>query len=498
MRKNQTYSILFLGFFVGVFFLLNYASAAVTSYITIEDGNIRTSGRRVSLTIRPPSDARLMKVTNENNFDDAAWQNIDRYKNWTLEYGAGVKKVSVKFRDSRGREFGPYSDTIFLSAPRTVKADFEINGNDKKTSSRNVILTFDINTAVEKIEISNSSDFSDLEEFIPDENLSWVLSSGSGKKTVYVRFEDVNGNTKQVSKTIEYVQPSHYIQEGTIIKGQSETLYYLGLDGRIHPFLNLAVYHSWYKDFSDVMYVSDAKLQEYNIGEPVCLRAGTWLVKFPHSSRIYAVEPGCQIRPIRSETEAFILYGDTWQKRIIELDDVFRNFYTVTDISNLSNAEDEDQDGVDEDTEGLYNTSESKSDTDRDGVSDYEEIYFWFSDPAKKDTNSNGVSDSQEIRKGFSPVSSLPISELPEGSYLPPVGTVFYGAKDKKTMYYQYNGEYLGTITESVFKKYNTPTHFVSRTPFVFSLQRPKLFSRTDVKFHFTPSILRGKTLRQM
>lgn len=498
MRKNQTYSILFLAFFIGVFFLSNYVQASITSYITIQDGNLRTSGRQVTLTIRPPVDARLMKVVNDNDFSDVSWQNIDRHKNWTLEYGAGTKKVSVKFRDSRGKEYGPYSDTIVLNAPRTVKADFEINGNDKKTSSRNVDLTFDINTGVEKIEISNNSNFSDAEEFSPDENLSWILTGGSGKKTVYVRFFDVNGNTKQLSKTIEYVQPVHYIEEGTILKGQSETLYYLGLDGRIHPFLNLAVYHSWYKDFSDVLYVSDAKLQEYNIGEPVCLRAGTWLVKFPHSPRIYAVEPGCQIRPIRSETEAFVLYGDTWQKRIIELDELYRNFYTVTDISNLSNAEDEDQDGVDEDTEGLYNTSDSKSDTDRDGVSDYEEIYFWFSDPIKKDTNSNGVSDSQEIRKGLSPVSSLAITELPEGSYIPPIGTAFYGAKDKKTMYYEYNSEYLSTISASVFKEYNAPTHFVSHAPFIFSLQRPKLFSRTDLKLHFTPSILRGKTLRQM
>ncbi len=499
MRKNQTFRWVAIFFVFSFCFVTGSVWAATVAPLNVNNGHTRTATRRVTLKIHAPKDSRLMKISNDEKFTDVSWEKVVQQKTWYLNYGSGSKKIYIKFRDSRGKESSVSHVNIYLTPPATFKSDFEINDGDEIANTRSVELHFNLSAGIESIQISNNSNFSDAESFTPEENLTWTLTSGTGKKTVFVKFTDVSNKTHILSHSIQYTEPARYIPEETVIKGQSETLYYLGLDGKMHPFLDLATYHSWYKDFSKVVYVSDAKIQEYSIGSAVCLRAGTWLVKFSHSPRIYAVEPGCRLRPLRSETEAFIFYGDTWQRRIVELSDIQRNFYRVSDITPYEDSEDRDQDGVPVDMEDLYSTSDNRADTDRDGVSDYEEIYAWFSDPLKKDTNSNGTSDSQEVRKGLSPVSSQILTTLPEGSYTLPVGTLFQtvGA-NKSSWYYQYTPEYAGGISESTFKTYNAPTTFISRTPFAFVLPRRSIFSSTDVKIQFTPNMYHGSVLRPL
>ncbi|MBD5089968.1 MAG: VWA domain-containing protein [Clostridiales bacterium] len=57
---------------------------------------------------------------------------------------------------------------------------------------------------------------------------------------------------------------------------------------------------------------------------------------------------------------------------------------------------DEDQDGVEYAIEKLFGTSDVKSDTDGDGLTDYIEIYQSETDPCIKDTDENGVEDGDE------------------------------------------------------------------------------------------------------
>jgi len=500
MRKNQTFRWFLFVVAFSLMVAIGPVTAAVTPPLTINEGQTRTAVRRVVLKIQAPKDARHMKISNDDRFSDVNWERVTRQKTWYLDYGAGSKRVYIKFRDGKGKETSVSSDTIFLSAAGTFKANFEINNDDERTNARAVNLHFSkVSLGVEKIEVSNSSNFADSEEFIPRDVIQWNLTPGSGEKTVYVRFIDISERRYTLSDTIEYEEPPRYIVEGSVLKGQSETIYYLGFDGKLHPFVDLAVYHSWYKDFSKVVYVSNAKIQEYAIGTPVCLRAGTWLVKFPHSPRIYAVEPGCQLRPLRSETEAFVFYGETWQKRIVELSEIQRNFYSVSDLTNYERSEDRDRDGVSTEIEEFYSTSDNRSDTDNDGVSDYEEIYAWFSDPVHKDSNSNGVSDAAEVRRGLSPLSSLPIATLPEGSYTLPVGTVFAPLPNKgRNWYYQYTPDHASSISESSFRTYNAPTTFVSKTPFSFVLPKSYGYGSGLLKLHFTPNRFSDDTLRPL
>jgi len=70
--------------------------------------------------------------------------------------------------------------------------------------------------------------------------------------------------------------------------------------------------------------------------------------------------------------------------------------------SNLP-EHDRDRDGILDEQEAQYGTSDSQSDTDWDGIPDKIEIEKWGTDPTNSDTDGDGFSDGFEIIKGFNP-----------------------------------------------------------------------------------------------
>ena len=439
MGKKQYLSLIFL---ISVFYIFCPQDVSAYAYISINKNQTTTKVRKVDVFIEGPSDTQQMAVSNHVDFDDASWENYQTYKLWFLEYGSGTKTVYVKFKSKTGTESGIYSDAIQLSPPTSMDVGFKVNNGAKETSSRIVTVTTSWSGGVEQMRVSNTNDFGLSEWITVSNDLLWVLSNGSGNKTVYVEFKDANNKTKVVSQSIKYNQPAHYIPEGTLLKGKSTTIYYLGYDGKIHPFFNSAIYHSWYPNYNSILRVSSAKLREYQVGTPVCVRQGTWLVRFFGSGTIYAVEPGCVLRPIRSTIEAQILYGSNWKKRVIELDGILQSYYTwpVNDLN--TGIVDNDQDGIEESMEDSYGISDNSKDSDKDGLSDYEEINFWFTDPADPDTDEDGHKDGTEILGGFSPLGSGKISSAPNGTYVYPTGSLIKGKASGDLYYRQSNGEY--------------------------------------------------------
>jgi hypothetical protein len=91
-----------------------------------------------------------------------------------------------------------------------------INNNDPTTTTPNVALTLEANdavTGVGQMKISNDSDFSDDEWEPYKTTKSWTLSgSGSGERTVYVKYRDRAMPGNEVTKTdtiyYEYTAPS--------------------------------------------------------------------------------------------------------------------------------------------------------------------------------------------------------------------------------------------------------------------------------------------------
>lgn len=441
----------YLLFLVIVALFIGWQNVQCASWIYINYNNGETKTRQVSLGLSGPDNVEKMIISNYVDFRDGGWEPFQSSKNWYLTQGSGTKTVYVKFRDKTGKETDIYKDIIQLIVPKDMQVDFTINKSDKNTNSRYVSISATWSPGVESVRFSNNSkDFSQSNWVSISKDFSWVLTSGSGDKTVSAQFIDGNGSVKSVSKKITYKQPANYLAEGTLLKGQTSTIYYLGFDGKLHPFFNSAIYHSWHADFKNVLQVSNAKLQQYSVGSPVCVRQGTWLVRFGNNERKYAVEPGCRLAPIWSDAHAQILYGPKWKKRVLVLPEVLQSVYNRTNGGFSTSTIDNDSDWVDKTTEDGYGSSDYELDSDNDGLSDYEEVFYWFSDPMSKNTDGDGFNDGAEVVKGYNPVGGGKFASLPAGTYSYPKGTVVKEKASGKLYYVNNDGKYYG-VSDGAF-----------------------------------------------
>ena len=99
-----------------------------------------------------------------------------------------------------------------------------------------------------------------------------------------------------------------------------DTVYYLGLDAKRHPFPSRTIFLSWYQDFSQVQTIDAATLAAIPLGAPILVRPGTHWVKIVSDPRTYYVEPGYKLRWIRDEAAAVVLGGPNWNRNIIDID----------------------------------------------------------------------------------------------------------------------------------------------------------------------------------
>lgn len=124
---------------------------------------------------------------------------------------------------------------------------------------------------------------------------------------------------------------------GTLIRGSTPSVYYLGTDGKRHVFPTEQTYFSWYADFQDVQTVSDETLASYMIGTNVTYRPGTRLVKITTDPKTYAVDQGGVLRWIENETVAMTLFGSDWNQKIDDIPDAFFiNYHLGSSIASPS------------------------------------------------------------------------------------------------------------------------------------------------------------------
>lgn len=79
---------------------------------------------------------------------------------------------------------------------------------------------------------------------------------------------------------------------------------------------------------------------------------------------------------------------------------------------------DTDRDGLDDRREEQVGTSVTISDTDKDGVTDGEEVLVWKTNPLNADTDGDGFLDGDEIQHGYNPLGP---GKLPAGQTSPAV-----------------------------------------------------------------------------
>lgn len=460
MKQLFRYSV-FFGIFCIFFVPFSGAFAAPivsNGKVFIDNGVSITRDRKVTLRIDAPANTRYMMISNSSEFDGLGWERYKKRKTWYIDFGAYSHTVFVRFRLKDGTITNAIHDTITLQPAKpsvTIKVP-----SSNVIDTRYVTVSTVLSNGIESYRYGYTKDLS-KEQFVPIKNrklLSLVVSSGEGSKTIYVDFKDASGQVVQKTVSVTYKPSGRSIPEGSVIVGQDGKYYYYGHDGRMHLFPNEQVLRSWYPASISTISVSNSKIEEYQLGSAVCVRPGTYILKFSGSSQMYLPGVGCQLFPVRSNVEVAVLYGDSWRTRVLELGSTYFLHYSVvredaTDVS--ADIEDRDKDGVGSDEEARYGTSDKRIDSDSDGLSDFEEIRYWFSDPSRADSDKDGYNDAQEILNGYSPIGQNKLTSIPPDTYTYPAGTVVRPVTNskKKTMYYVRSGEVMNSLGSKTSSK---------------------------------------------
>ncbi len=101
---------------------------------------------------------------------------------------------------------------------------------------------------------------------------------------------------------------------------------------------------------------------------------------------------------------SFVLYLSDREKPLVPLTD--EPPVSELEIYPDLNPDDLDRDGITNDEEESLGLSPLEYDTDRDGISDKEEIDYWKTDPKKVDTDGDGFADGYEVMNGYNPLGA--------------------------------------------------------------------------------------------
>ncbi|EKD43724.1 MAG: Fibronectin type III protein [uncultured bacterium] len=79
-------------------------------------------------------------------------------------------------------------------------------------------------------------------------------------------------------------------------------------------------------------------------------------------------------------------------------------------------AVDSDKDGLDDVRERELGTDPFNADTDKDGLSDGDEVIIWKTNPINPDTDSDTYKDGEEVRNGYNPLGAGKLFNVPAGA----------------------------------------------------------------------------------
>lgn len=121
------------------------------------------------------------------------------------------------------------------------------------------------------------------------------------------------------------------LDAGDLIRGQSlSAVYYFGKDGFRYVFPNDKTYFTWYTNFDDVKWLTDADLGKVQIGGNVTYKPGVKMIKINSDPKTYAVGQDGALRWVTTEEIAISLYGSNWNTKIDDVADGFFSNYSMS------------------------------------------------------------------------------------------------------------------------------------------------------------------------
>ena len=148
---------------------------------------------------------------------------------------------------------------------------------------------------------------------------------GTGPEVPLVNAPSATTSTGDTTRSIiNATLPASAPIDSLIKLANQSTVYYVGLDGKRHPFPNADIFHTWFTDATPVQTLSVTDMAAIPLGQPVLVRPGTDWIKIASDPKTYFVEPdGYTLRWIKDEATAEALGGANWNKHVLDIDPTF-------------------------------------------------------------------------------------------------------------------------------------------------------------------------------
>lgn len=122
----------------------------------------------------------------------------------------------------------------------------------------------------------------------------------------------------------------------------TNTVYYIGQDGRRHPFIPEQAFTSWSPDLSTVRTIDASQLSRIPLGGPIGYRPGSRIIRFQSSPDLYVAQPDGQLRRLDNDTVASSVYGVDWMNKVDTLSDSYYGAYQFRAGTNVMSTTDYD------------------------------------------------------------------------------------------------------------------------------------------------------------
>jgi len=180
--------------------------------VMINDGALYTTSTAVTVILAAPKGLGFVRLSN-NGIKWSKWRAVTPASPWKLSSGDGLKTVTAQFASSNTSTSGEnYSDTINLDT-KAPAGTVKVNGGKLFTNNSVVQITTtlkvpDTADTVDGICIGTSAACTNFTSFASSKN--FTLSSGDGKKTVFIVLKDKAGKISKPLKatiTLDTVAP---------------------------------------------------------------------------------------------------------------------------------------------------------------------------------------------------------------------------------------------------------------------------------------------------
>lgn len=115
-------------------------------------------------------------------------------------------------------------------------------------------------------------------------------------------------------------------------------IYYLGDDGRRHPFADERVFASWSANQIQVRSLPEDQLASIPLGGTVIYKPGTRLIKFESIPKVYDMDDNGWLHWIKTPELAAAQYGADWQSRLDVVSDAYYiNYIFAPEAESLNN-----------------------------------------------------------------------------------------------------------------------------------------------------------------